>query len=96
MPDNLTTIILPIPITKDCVNKVQDDTLIFGVVAIITPSMEIEMGLRLLPDLEAYIKDILYIPEFKNTDCCINEFDCKTMHWDPDGNGNWNVKSKIP
>ena len=66
--------------TKDCVKKVQGVTLIFGVVAIIPPSMEIEMGLRLLPDLEAYIKETLYIPEFKKIDCWINEFDCKTMH----------------
>ena len=82
--------------TKDCVKKVHGLTLIFGDVAITTLSMEIEMGLRLLPDLEAYTNEILYIPEFKKRDCCINEFDCRTMHWDPDGNGTWNVKSEIP
>ena len=65
VPDKLTTIILLILTTKDCVKKVHGLTLIFGVVAITTLSMGIEMGLRLLPDLEAYINEILYIPKFK-------------------------------
>ena len=62
-------------------------------VDITIPSIEIDNGLRLLPDLEANIHEISSVPEFKKIDCCINEVDCRTMHWDPDGNGSWNVKS---
>ena len=73
--------------TKDCVKKIHGVTLIFGVVAIIISSREIELGLILLPDLEAYINEILNVPKFQKTDCCINEVDCRTMHCFRDGNG---------
>ena len=28
------------------------------------------------PDLEQYIKERVYVPDAKYTDCCIKEFDC--------------------
>ena len=62
VPDNSTTIILLIMTTKDCVKKVHGITLMFGLVAIMISSMEIEMGLILLPYLEANINKILYVP----------------------------------
>ena len=96
VPDNFAIIILLLLTTKDVLKTVHRITLLFGDIAITTSSMEIEMGFRLLPDLEPYINEIKYVPEFKKIDCCINGINCKTMHWDPDGNGSWNVKSKVP
>ena len=81
---------------NDVVKAVHGFTLIFGVVAIATSSMEIEMGIKFVADLLAYMNVILQTPEFRKMDCCMYEFDCRTMHWDPDGNGSWNLKSKIP
>ena len=43
--------------TKECVKKVHGLTLVFGVVAIMILSIKIEMGLILLPDLEAYMNE---------------------------------------
>ena len=96
VPDNFAIIILLLLTTKDVLKTVHRIMLLFRDIAITTSSMEIEMGFRLLPDLEPYINEIKYVPEFKKIDCCINGINCKTMHWDPDGNGSWNVKSNVP
>ena len=45
-----------------------------------------------MPDLEQSKID----PEFKKTDCCTKELDCKAIHWDPDGKGRSKVQEQDP
>ena len=85
-PDNFKTIILLAIIVKDCVKMVHEPATIEGGEPIITSSIKKFTGLILLPDLEQYKKERLYVPAFINSDCSINEFACNPTICDL-GNG---------